>query len=447
MTSTSYTPSNTLTADLRGPWNIPLNSILFVLVLLCFAVGAQFSFIASDNSQLGAIGGSLVFGNTNGVLGSLAKYCIPACCALLVLRCPHRILKLLCSYRVLTLLVALSTISVLWSQDRKSTIIESLLLWLTYGVAMAFSSLSEERQVSIVEWTGVAAVLSTIVIVMYFPQFGINHRQNAGEWQGIFSGKNVCAMEMVFLIMPTLFRFGGSHRWMRSVYIVSAFVVIANSGSRTGWILTIVLLAWASVLRVSRKLDSIGRLLFYAVGTLGLLLLVAFGKLYQNVVLTLIGKNDSLTGRTDIWQALWLSIMKHPLLGYGYRAFWEGMKGESANVMVHIGWVMGYAHNGFLGLWVELGAVGVAVFALSLVLAVRNGLYCILRDRSMGTYWYVTIIFYTVLYNIDEASIMYRFQLVWMLYIVAWVGLARKRESLLAQISSEGRPEQLSPSI
>lgn len=438
MTDSCNTPPNTLTTDTRGLWDIPLRSMFFFFALLCFAVGAQFSFIVSDNSPIGASGGNLVYSSSNGALIALTRYSLVACCLLIVSLHFGRIIMLLRSHRLLTLMVALSTFSVLWSQDRKSTLIESLALWLTYFVALGFSQLPEERQVCILEWTGAVAIISTVIMVMYFPQFGINHRQNAAEWQGIFSGKNVCAMEILFLIMPTLFRFGSGHKWIRSLYVISALAVIANTGSRTGWLLTAVLFGWAGFLRSSRKLDHIGRILLYACGTLSVSVLVAFAWLYQNILFALIGKDESLTGRTGIWNALWLSIVKAPFLGYGYRAFWEGMKGESANVMVQIGWVMGYAHNGFLGLWVELGAVGLTIFVLSLIMAIRNGLFCIFRDRSTSTYWYVTIILFTILYNIDEATIMYRFQLIWLLYIVAWVGLARKRRSLLSSSLPDG---------
>ena len=62
----------------------------------------------------------------------------------------------------------------------------------------------------------------------------------------------------------------------------------------------------------------------------------------------------------DIWSLVLGSIAKRPLLGYGYYAFWQGLKGESANVIVGAHWVFGYAHNGILEIWLQLGLVGTA---------------------------------------------------------------------------------------
>ena len=77
-------------------------------------------------------------------------------------------------------------------------------------------------------------------------------------------------------------------------------------------------------------------------------LIVYIGLPYLPRVLEGMGKNATLTGRTGIWGLLIRSIAKRPLLGYGYYAFWQGVKGESANVILATHWVFGYAHNGII---------------------------------------------------------------------------------------------------
>jgi hypothetical protein len=53
-----------------------------------------------------------------------------------------------------------------------------------------------------------------------------------------------------------------------------------------------------------------------------------------------------------------------------------------------------------------------------------------MRDPSPQVLWYITIIVFGILYNIDEASFLFRFNLSWVMIIAAIVGLDRKRRQL-----------------
>jgi hypothetical protein len=53
-----------------------------------------------------------------------------------------------------------------------------------------------------------------------------------------------------------------------------------------------------------------------------------------------------------------------------------------------------------------------------------------MRDPSPQVLWYITTIVFGILYNIDEASFLFRFNLSWMLIVGAIVGLDRKRRQL-----------------
>jgi O-antigen ligase len=143
-----------------------------------------------------------------------------------------------------------------------------------------------------------------------------------------------------------------------------------------------------------------------------------------------VGRDTSFSGRTSIWSAILTSIHKQPWTGYGYRTFWRGMSGESANVMVSLGWMMGYAHDGFLSVWVEVGGVALALLVMCLLKGLKDSWHCFMRDPSPQVLWYITIIVFGILYNIDEASFLFRFNLSWVLIIAAIVGLDRRRRQL-----------------
>jgi hypothetical protein len=54
----------------------------------------------------------------------------------------------------------------------------------------------------------------------------------------------------------------------------------------------------------------------------------------------------------------------------------------------------------------------------------------LLRDPSPQVLWYITIVVFGILYNIDEATFLLRYQLMWVAMIAAIVGLDRKRRQL-----------------
>jgi exopolysaccharide production protein ExoQ len=183
-------------------------------------------------------------------------------------------------------------------------------------------------------------------------------------------------------------------------------------------------LVFLFVLRISRKVDSRLLTMTVVVGGVVGVLAVFLGLEYGAAVLKAFGRNPTLTGRTEIWSALAISILKRPLLGYGYFAFWQGIKGESAKVIYLTHWTFGYAHNGIIEIFLQLGTTGVVVFFITLFKAIKDGWYCFRNDHA-GTYdWYLGLLVITIFYNIDEATVVWPNDLLSILYVVMCCGLA-----------------------
>jgi hypothetical protein len=72
-----------------------------------------------------------------------------------------------------------------------------------------------------------------------------------------------------------------------------------------------------------------------------------------------------------LWAYVWAAIMKRPLMGYGYDAFWAGL-GEALQVRMGIGWMAQRSDNGYLDFALGLGGIGVAL------------LLCLWASRSEG---------------------------------------------------------------
>jgi O-antigen ligase len=81
----------------------------------------------------------------------------------------------------------------------------------------------------------------------------------------------------------------------------------------------------------------------------------------------LFNKSTDLTGRADIWRLTLYAAMEHPIWGIGYGAFWTGEDGPAQFIADALAWMPAHAHNGYIDIFNELGAVGSALVACLLL--------------------------------------------------------------------------------
>jgi O-antigen ligase len=86
--------------------------------------------------------------------------------------------------------------------------------------------------------------------------------------------------------------------------------------------------------------------------------------LSPDVILDFLGKDATLTGRTDLWYFVKLCIAQRPLFGWGFDAFWVTNNPAANEISTNLGWVVPQAHNGLLELLLEVGAIGTSLFAI-----------------------------------------------------------------------------------
>jgi O-antigen ligase len=99
-------------------------------------------------------------------------------------------------------------------------------------------------------------------------------------------------------------------------------------------------------------------------GGLGLFLAAAVAvSLLNQQLLALFGKSDDLTGRLDIWQTVIETASQRPWFGWGYASPWVPWVEPFNDLVVRRGVVQLHAHNAWLDVWLQLGIVGVVLFA------------------------------------------------------------------------------------
>jgi exopolysaccharide production protein ExoQ len=277
---------------------------------------------------------------------------------------------------------------------------------------------------------GTVTVMASIVFALALPQYGLDQMGGHSEaWKGIFSAKNYLGnLALFFMTVAVSYRPRTAFlRFVRISQILFCLTAIAFSRAATAYLLTAVYVAYfliLSCLRCFRKKDYFLVCVVFAVA---LFSVVAVLVLWPEFLFDLLGKDVTLTGRTGIWSAVLDSILKRPLFGYGYQAFWLGLEGESYRVILAVSWVLAQAQNGFLDVLLEVGVTGLAIVLLVFGFAFRDGVTCLFQSRDSkqlrAVEWYLAIVVLTLIYNMDESFLFEPKHLGSMMFVLACAGL------------------------
>lgn len=136
-----------------------------------------------------------------------------------------------------------------------------------------------------------------------------------------------------------------------------------------------------------------------------------------------VGRNPTLTGRTEIWSAV-IPMVKNPVLGTGYESFWLGDRLEEF-WRLQDGLFKGIneAHNGYIEIYLNLGWIGVLLLAGILITGYRQILDRF-HDEPQTASLGVAFLAATVIYNFTEAGFRMMNPL-WILFLLAILGVPK----------------------
>lgn len=343
----------------------------------------------------------------------------------LVVKRPRALWRALTADLLLTSLLGLALVSMMWS-DAPSVVFRRWVALTGTTVFAVYLHLrySVEDQLRIVGWgLGITAVLS---ILLFTPAAVAE-----GAFAGMYENKN--SLGRMMALSTVVFAFLATVRRPRARMVAFAgfsFALVILANSSTALVVTLTIL---SLMPVSRILARDMRL---AVGVGGMAILGVGGGLTlatSNLAAatSLVGRDATLTGRTDLWQYVIETILQRPWLGYGYETFWLWELPWRLVVDEGAGWTAPNAHNGFLEVGLALGLVGLVLFATGLLRGLMRAIRYLQHDSRPTGSWPLMILCYALLYNITEVGALARNTLGWVLYVTA----------LLAVSSSKGHKD------
>ena len=400
--------------------SVRLRDLACAAIMAFFAVQGAIPFIAPNQAlevRNAAASGLTYWG---GIVSQSVVY--GAICFFICADLP-RVVRWLGTMRWTAALALLAIASSLWSQFPLYTLRRSVPFALAGIFGLWFAvQFPIRRQLSILWMSMVGLALGTIMMALFFPQLGLDASPgHHGDWQGVFTSKNGCGRVMVLATALTLSRQHGSTRRLLSLALFLFVVII--SGSRGAWVIAGLVLVVYAAARAMERTDQRSRVILLVFGFVAAVAIMAAAVANYATLASLMGRDATLTGRTEIWKHIWPFIVERPVLGWGYAGFWRGIQGESFKVVAAMRFILFHAHNGFLEIWLELGALGLLLFAASYLRAWRK-LWPWLRSGEPGRVMPMLFVLLLIgLYDLDENTLLIYNGLFWVLYVAALVNI------------------------
>lgn len=251
--------------------------------------------------------------------------------------------------------------STTWSVDPYDTFKYTVLLLLYYlAVAAICHVLDIEVVCKIIVKVLAFLILASVVMALAAPKYGTHQVVDAfqgvhvGHWRGVFIHKNhlgaAAAIGLFsFVFFPRLMDASLGFRLMCIVAAIACLILAQSAGS---WVAICVMLVYYWLIRA---VPASANLLLLVIFSVSVLAYAAFAFFGEDIV-AVVGRDATLTGRTEIWPIVLDGISQQPFLGFGYYAGMLDYMGPILDAAVGTR----YTHNGYLDVVLGTGIVGLA---------------------------------------------------------------------------------------
>ncbi|MFN3668000.1 MAG: O-antigen ligase family protein [Brevundimonas sp.] len=319
-------------------------------------------------------------------------------------------------------LVGLCFASRYWSIDFATTMRRVIALAISCGFALYLGAVFRGPHLPrLLMHTALVMAVGSLVMVFAFPSIGVHQLDNAGLWRGLWYEKNQMGAVMVIgaTAAAACLASPDPRRLLPALALVLSSGLVLATQSKTSLLCLMVGVGLIAGFWLLRR----GGAAFTVVAVWAAVVLAALGlwiwETHSVELLEALGKDPSLTGRTDIWDSLMRKVADRPWTGYGYGAFW-GRIGESVPadwVRKETGWLVPSAHNGWIDLLVQLGWPGAILVG---VLMALTTLIAVLRSMGSGLregWWGLGFLAAFIVLSLSESILLAHQGLPWVLFM------------------------------
>ena len=199
-----------------------------------------------------------------------------------------------------------------------------------------------------------------------FTQSG--HLFDGGRIQGLLGNANLVAAWALIGVITFAIEIGvtKSRKTLSIASLVASLVMILVSKSAGIIFASIAVLLAAAVSLLAEGKDRDTRHRYYRIAWSLAGVAMFFVLVFRRAVFDLLGKSPDMTHRSEIWRRVLSLISQRPLEGWGFTGVWvPGVKPYEGLVVIN-GESYYQAHNAYLDMWLQLGAVGLVLFIVLL---------------------------------------------------------------------------------
>lgn len=237
-------------------------------------------------------------------------------------------------------------------------------------------------------------------------------------WRGIANHKNEAGQMMAFATV--LFLYGACHKKLdrktRIGLATLSFAGLVMAKSTTALLGLIVGVGITELIMLRPTVRQLGTWKIIFVGTLlsvSMIFFLAFQldllpsvEVLYSKTFEILGKSETFTGRTAIWEiVLGESRFHNPWIGGGYGAFWAGRESISGYVIMGDNLYPGQSHNGYVDIYNELGYVGAAILVILITIGLARAGRLLLANHPEGRLHLAIILLCTFL-NLGESTFL-----------------------------------------
>lgn len=313
----------------------------------------------------------------------------------------------------------LACVSMIWSLTPRMSIYHGVQLFMTIMVGLLLcyhASLQRILQLLFAALL-VCAALSVVFAVA---------QGQMGEWRGVFPHKNVLGHMMCLLLITGFCLFLSGWRPLVSAGAMClALVLLFLSRSGTSVIaLAVALCVLPFVIAMRRGSVWFATFLGLAVMSIATFLLVmeVMNINLVRVVLDALGKDETLTGRTILWEFGMEAFQSRPWLGHGYKAYWDSPETSALLLRTVIDQELWFFHNNFLDVGVAFGIVGITLLSAGLLIALFVTVKRSVTSWEYAALWPPVYIVFVLVLSTAENPLFQNHSLHQLLFIVAVAG-------------------------
>jgi exopolysaccharide production protein ExoQ len=318
----------------------------------------------------------------------------------------------------LLLLLGYMFISILWSDIPMS----SFKQWIRelIAVVMSFIIASEKKPQyaiqCIIRRLSYIVIPYSYLVIHYFPIYGREYNRWTGElmWCGVATQKNglglICLTAALYIIWSMTHKKDGyestSTRYQKyldvSILLLALWLMggpqhnltysVTSNATLFLGIMTICYIRW-----LKKRNITIGSKTLLIIITIIIIygtITPFIGRLALFDITTAVGRDATLTGRSEIWERLMPYAIDRIIMGHGYGGFWtDQMREKTAS----------HAHNGYLDIILNMGILGIALFTLFILACCKRAYREIFINMDWGAY-FIGYIVMAVFHNIAESS-------------------------------------------